>query len=137
MTERRKRATEEAAGVSGLALLVAICGLAAWGLLAAAAVAALIPVAGTAAALALVAVAHALVALAAGLRIRAVLRAAAERRRARMVNVALIRSALMLFPGGRRPAARRGIAAILAVIALALFLAPGRRPEGQGEKPEG
>ncbi|WP_291338061.1 hypothetical protein, partial [Albidovulum sp.] len=84
-----------------------------------------------------VAVAHALVALAAGLRIRAVLRAAAERRRARMVNVALIRSALMLFPGGRRPAARRGIAAILAVIALALFLAPGRRPEGQGEKPEG
>ncbi len=137
MTERQRRATEEAAVAAGLGVLVAICGIAAWVLLAAAAVAALIPVAGTALALGLVAAAHALVALLAGLRIRAILRRAAERRRARMVNFALLRSALMLLPGRRRPAARQGLAALLAVIALALFLAPARRPDGPGDKPEG
>lgn len=137
MTGGRKRATAEAAEAAGLALVVAALGLAAWGLFAAAAVAALIPAVGAALALAFVASGHVLVALVAGQRIRAILRRAEERRRARLVNVALIRSALMLLPGGRRPAARQGIAAILAVIALALFLMPARRRDTQDEKPEG
>lgn len=130
MTERQRTVATEVTGVAALGLVVALAVLAAWGLLAAAGVAALAPTLGMPLALVLVAAAHVLLALVAALRVRASLRAAAERRRARMVNFALLRSALMLLPGRRRPAARQGVAAVLAVIALALFLAPRRRPGG-------
>lgn len=119
-------AAGEAGRALALALIAACGGIAGWGLLVAAAVAALVPATGLAGAFALAAGLHVLIALVAAIGLRGLLRRAAARRRARIANFALLRSALMLLPGRRRPAARQGVAAILAVVALALLLMPGR-----------
>lgn len=126
----RHRWAEELARTAGLGLAALFAILLAWGLLVAAGVAALAPRIGTAPALFAAAALHLGIALAAGWRIRRLLRAAEERRRASLARIALLRTALMLAPKPDRPALkpalRHGLAAILALAALALFLTPGK-----------
>lgn len=136
MTVGSKRAAEAVGRAIVLSLLAMLGGLACWGLLVAAGVAAMVPHTGLAGGLALAAGLHGLVACAAVFRLRVLVRRAAARRRARIASFALLRSAMMLLPGRRRPGARQGVAAVLAAIALALLLLPGRgTPPGPAEGP--
>lgn len=127
-TERGEVGTKRAGDAVGRAIALGLLtmrgGLACWGLRVAAGVAALAPRTGLAGAFALAAGLHGLVACAAVFRLRVLVRRAAARRRARIASFALLRSAMMLLPGRRRPGSRQGVAAVLA--ALTLLLVPGR-----------
>ncbi|WP_413873475.1 hypothetical protein [Albidovulum sp.] len=140
MTAKGQGAARQAGGAAVLALIAGLAGMAGWGLLVAAGVASLAPVLGLAPAFAAAAALHLLAALAAGLRLRSAIRAAAERRRARLASFTLLRALVTVLPRDRRrrPALRHAVAMILGLIALGLVLAPpGERKPPGGEGSDG